>query len=161
MRGVPSFGRAFGRQMNTQDAVALSSNNQVVDDTQVDLSRVDPSQGAPFDEDEPRQQEVSTTATSPLPPPPIMLPRSYANRRGETFEIPRGVPLPPPLLALVNVRMCNAAISEGECSNIGNANSAKGGEDGSKGLLASPTLDCTWCTSTASCVPTDMRGVMC
>eukprot|EP00571_Detonula_confervacea_P015677 CAMPEP_0172310234 /NCGR_PEP_ID=MMETSP1058-20130122/11364_1 /TAXON_ID=83371 /ORGANISM="Detonula confervacea, Strain CCMP 353" /LENGTH=327 /DNA_ID=CAMNT_0013023007 /DNA_START=20 /DNA_END=1003 /DNA_ORIENTATION=+ len=103
--------------------------------------------------------------------PPLMMPREFANRRGDRFSIPRGVPLPPPLLALVNVKVCGAALSEGECRRVGgsgsggtfpSANGSGGGNDIQPYIGNSSSLECSWCPNNeGSCVPKDMRGVMC
>ena len=65
------------------------------------------------------------------------IPRDFTNGRGDSFRIPRGVPLPLPLLSA----LCAPNQGEKECNNFHNAH-------------------CSWC-SLGSCVPSDFLSIMC
>lgn len=122
-------------------------------------------------------QEISMTTHSTIPNQdpqetttlPLMLSRNYVSRSGTSntsYDIPRGTPLPQPMLTLLNVNICAAAASVDDCYGV-----SRGGN----GNL----LECAWCPRTSStsatsdsannqdenkggkCVPKDMRGVMC
>ena len=122
-------------------------------------------------------QEISMTTHSTIPNQdpqetttlPLMLSRNYVSRSGTSntsYDIPRGTPLPQPMLTLLNVNVCAAAASVDDCYGV-----SRGGN----GNL----LECAWCPRTSStsatsdsannqdenkggkCVPKDMRGVMC
>ena len=110
----------------------------------------------------PNQDSQETTTTLPL-----MISRNFVARSGSSntsHDIPRGTPLPQPMLTLLNVNICAVAASAHDC---------KGVSRGGNGKL----LECAWCPQTSSsatagssnqdeneggkCVPKDMRGVMC
>lgn len=111
----------------------------------------------------PNQDSQETTTTLPL-----MLSRNYVARSGGTsnrsHDIPRGTPLPRPMLTLLNVNICAVAASAHDCEGVSRGGNGK-------------LLECAWCPQTSSsatagsanqdeneggkCVPKDMRGVMC
>jgi hypothetical protein len=130
MRGVPtSFQKKSGRSL--------------VDDNNSDSE--------PLEQESFRAQEIPPTSAAH--PMPLMMPRQFRNQRGDEITIPRGVPLPPPLLTLVEVKMCSASHDEGSClgSNTGEV-------DANLGV----SLECSWCgAEDGGCVPSKMREVMC
>lgn len=58
------------------------------------------------------------------------VPRTFTNARGQDFTLPRGVPLPPPLLS----SLCASHGEDEECGNYS-------------------TADCSWCGAIDRCVP--------
>ena len=80
-----------------------------------------------------------------------LAPRTFVNRNGESVQVPRGVPLPKPMAAAVNVQICLAAKSRDECS-------------------AQTTAHCGWCQSfqntdegrdLSGCVPLELHEKIC
>jgi len=66
------------------------------------------------------------------------VPRTFTNARGQDFTLPRGVPLPPPLLS-------SLCASHGEGEECGNYS----------------TADCSWCGTIDRCVPSAFSPSFC
>ncbi|KAL7461059.1 hypothetical protein ACHAXS_001494 [Conticribra weissflogii] len=66
------------------------------------------------------------------------VPRTFTNARGLDFTLPRGVPLPPPLLS----SLCASQAEGEECGNRS-------------------TADCSWCGAIDRCVPSAFSPAFC
>lgn len=141
MRGVPTFHHDRPSRSSAPHHVLDGADSSV--DSSGSANNIHP-------QDEP---------LSASPEVPLMIPREFTNRRGDTYSIPRGVPLPPPLLALMDVKLCGAALNAGDCRRVGGDCG-----DGTSNISgnSSSSLECSWCPNEAgSCIPKDMWGVMC